>query len=453
MQLRSRPRRAGAELSRYVVASLFFLAGCSSPSGPSNPSDTAADPDVADALGDTSSDLDAVLPDVRDTSRFDAVDADEDADAVSACDSGLSVCENGNLVCADDGMLAQDCETELWGGCLDGACLGPCTLAETVDSELGCAFLAANLPVAGVAQPWVGLSLTNPGPAEARAVVTDSDGTVLAELEVPSRGTQTVYVSPDTAGGTARASQLSSAGILVTTDSPVSIVQRAAARGDVYASTDTSLLFPVHTLRGSTTVVGWPDSVSTPVASHEPSHATSTTIVSGADSVRVTLRMAAETAPGDGVPGVRTGDDLVVQLDALETLHVETAFLGQDLTGTIVESSGPVAVFTSARSAAVPAPTYLCPAGAPADPISGRCCDGGVFPTPEGICPDGRRGGSSLALDSPGSSSDTAPARVPRRSEVCNGLGHDRRQRSDLADRGLGALAGPRVNPDESARG
>lgn len=419
---------SGTEL-RISTAKLglaaFLFAAC----GGDPPSDRDAGGDTDAGPTDTLITPDLVVPDVaadtaEDPTRFDiAEDLSEDssedpgADALpdaNTCVSDTLICEGGNIVCPDDGAIMEECDAGAWGGCVEGGCVDACTLAESVQSNLGCEFFGVDLPTSNLAESTLAFWVTNPGPGPALVQVEDNTESIVASATVPSRGSRTIHVPARSVAVSDGGSRLSQNAYLVSSDSPVSVIQEASANGDVAETTDASLLFPVHTLGGRTAVVSWPHSVATPTGSGVSPLRSSITLVSAGDS-QTTLRVTADTASGVGVLSAAAAQELVFQLERFEVLHLENEVLGGDLTGTVISSSGPVAVFASVRDARVPAPAYLCESGAAADPVTGLCCADGSFPSLEGSCTDGAAATPAIPTGG-GHSSDHLQAQMPPES-------------------------------------
>jgi hypothetical protein len=400
----------------------LLLAACGGDTPDERDTSSVADTGPDDAVVTTDvSPTDVPSDDTEETTRFDTVedpsedpgeDAGVDSDAdTTTCESDTLICDGGNIVCPDDGAIVEQCDTASWGGCIEGGCVDACVLAETVDSDLGCEFFGVDLPTSNSVETTTGFWVTNPGPSAATVTVEDNTGSIIGRASVPSRGSRTIQLPAPSVAVPDGGSRLSQSAYLLTSDSPVSVVQEAASNGDFDETTDASLLFPVHTLGGRTAVVSWPHSVATPAGSGLNPLRSSITLVGAGDS-QSTLRVTTNTASGVGVLSASEGEELVFQLARFEVLHLENEVLGGDLSGTVISSTGPVAVFSSVRSARVPAPAYLCESGAAADPITALCCADGSLPSIEATCADGEQ--PTPAIPTGGaSSSDHLQAQMP----------------------------------------
>ncbi len=424
---RAPPPSSGSQL-RTSTAKLGFtailLAACGgeTPDTPdvdgdpdTGPADVIVTPDVAppDVTDDEGTRFDVPMTDSVEDPTTDSA-SDTDATDVSTCESDTLACEAGNLICPDDGSVVDQCDTAGWGGCIDGGCVDSCTLAATVDSNLGCEFFGVDLPTSDSGDRTLAFWITNPGPNSAAITVEDNAGTIVAEAVVPSRASRVVHLQSRAISVAEGGSRLSRGAYLLSSDSPVSVVQEAGADGDLAETTDASLLFPTHTLGGRTAVVSWPHSVATHAGGGMQPRASSITLVGAGDS-QTTLRVTASTAAGVGVLPASEGEELVFQLERFEVLHLENEVLGSDLSGTVISSTGPVAVFASVRDALVPAPAYLCDSGAAADPVTALCCADGSLPSGERTCSDGEAATPAIATGG-SASPDHLQAQMPPES-------------------------------------
>jgi len=126
-------------------------------------------------------------------------------------------------------------------------------------------------------------------------------------------------------------------------------VNPAAIGGN--GSADTSTLIPVGALGTRYTVVGWPQPDSFDGARLSATLSIVTTrrgrvtvdLAEGAGDVLIAMRL------------VRAGERVEADLAELETLDIATSETGADLSGTRIESTAPVAVFSGVEASEVPA--------------------------------------------------------------------------------------------------
>jgi hypothetical protein len=345
------------------------------------------------------------------------VDATTDACAeVGAC----PVCVAGELTCADDGRAvlrcAEDgrsraesvrCDADRGELCTDGRCVAPCAWAAETASSEGCAFVAAATLNASLGRQEPGTSraqfpfavvLTNPWPV-ATVATFEGGGLAAPRTEtVPPRGTSTVtlpWVRALSEGGDpeAVASTFAPDGsVRIRTTLPVAAYQFnplgfASTEGCDKArcrsfTNDASLLLPVAALRRRYTVVTRPTVRVLQQGQIRWQRAAGfVTVVATEDATTVTLRLRARTAAGDGIPAGAPGETLERTLQRGDALQLVSALgptcarpepdtvrgdtfcqpvAAEDLTGTVVTSSAPVAVFAGHDCALVPYNRFAC---------------------------------------------------------------------------------------------
>lgn len=117
-----------------------------------------------------------------------------------------------------------------------------------------------------------------------------------------------------------------------------------------YWSSDASMLYPSVAWDTITDVVHWGPGTGRGYV----------TIIAQTDGTTVSVQPTANTAGGGGLPGGVTGGIFNFELDEGDVAQVAVANEGDGLTGTRIESSEPVAVFTGHECAFIPAGVYAC---------------------------------------------------------------------------------------------
>ncbi len=130
-------------------------------------------------------------------------------------------------------------------------------------------------------------------------------------------------------------------------------------------SNDASLLLPVSAISSSYTVVGWPQTIADSMDPNEDFDPTRhdeglrafLTIVGTAAGTHVTVTLGPEVRNVIGVNGATNGmagDVWEFDIGPFDVLNLETGGFNADFTGTVVESSSPVSVFTGSEASDAP---------------------------------------------------------------------------------------------------
>lgn len=315
-------------------------------------------------------------------------------------------CADGERICLADGRPAE-CDGGQWlpqamcpAGLVCGAgdCLNPqCAAAARQSSYQGCEYLAADLPNSTLSQdgegltpsaPWgivianvsadseAAVSIFDAGgqpmplvastriavPAEAafgtmaatvQSEVRDADGMIVeqqmnrADLVVVPPGGLATFLLPRRMGPV-NTTSIGSSAVRVVTDSPVVAYQFSPYCCNYSFSNDASLLVPVRALGNRYRWLGVP-MMTLPFQSNAV-----VTVIGAEDGtdVRLTLPAGVNAAADAGGRVRQVGQTVDVQLDAQDVLLLHSAapaFGGSppDFSGTLVESSKPVALFST----------------------------------------------------------------------------------------------------------
>ncbi len=143
----------------------------------------------------------------------------------------------------------------------------------------------------------------------------------------------------------------------VESDVPVTAHQFNPANNVGVYSNDASMLIPLHSLGTRYRAACWPhDGVSAGYADY-------ITVVASESGTEVSIVPSANVAAGDGVPAVQAGATLDVTLEKYEVLQVESVLqngVANDLTGSLITSNRPVAVFSGNECAQIPSGVAAC---------------------------------------------------------------------------------------------
>ena len=290
------------------------------------------------------------------------------------CLPGARVCADGDVHVCEGDELGTSLVEECGPGeeCAGGTCWDACELARQRESYLGCDFLAVTTLNSGL----------GPGFASDFAVVVgvpsgDEDATVSVV-----RGANTVATQVVPAGLTAAielpmvaALQVAGGGLFTNAETAI-VVDGAyevhssvpvvayqfnplhfSTSGLAYSYTnDASLLLPEHVLTGSYQVLTWPTWPYTPWVAYRGFVAVTAT----EDWTTVDITSSTTTAEGNPPPMSPGGTTTVVlqRGDVLQLLSGASAT--DDLSGTRIEASAPVATFVGVDCTYMPSDQAAC---------------------------------------------------------------------------------------------
>jgi hypothetical protein len=308
--------------------------------------------------------------------------------------------------CNDDGTpgdLITTCDIASGELCSNGACVSGCQASVETPSNVGCEFYAVDLDLSdGMSDPanaaW-GVVLANAGQAPADVVIEQNDAPLgsppvttvvhqvtiqpsdLEEFTMPTREVDCAATPGDSASpGTC----LSSRAYRITSTVPIVVYQ---FNNLVHGwSTDASLLLPTSAVGTKYRVTGWPvaHSYPSPGAFVQRSYVT---VIGTQPGTSVTVKPSWRIKGNDPVPATAAGDTLTMTLGPFDVLNLEsddatlsecvamqTAPYCADLTGTAVDATAPVVVFSGTEESGVGLP-----ADAPLPPSwnenSNGCCN------------------------------------------------------------------------------
>jgi hypothetical protein len=291
--------------------------------------------------------------------------------------------------CNADGSAWEDvqrCDLTMGDACYDGRCENMCRQATTDRSYVGCIFYAADLDNAAIddldnasAQQFA-VAVANPQSVVIEVEVEINDGLPGAAPELKvidsvmvAPGALEVFELPrrEVDGSTQDGlndgthTALTSRAFRVTSSHPMIAYQFNPLENSNVFSNDASLLLPTSAIDRDYTVIGWPQTIGT---SENPEQDFDPT--SGKEDLRAFLTIIG-TATGTGVdielgskvvkvvgagqlPESGPGDMLHVELEPFDVLNLETEGFNADFTGTLVNATEPVTVFTGSEASDVP---------------------------------------------------------------------------------------------------
>lgn len=149
----------------------------------------------------------------------------------------------------------------------------------------------------------------------------------------------------------------------VESDVPVTAHQFNPANNVGVFSNDASMLIPMHSLGTRYRAACWPYDASGADITEMSGLGDFVTVVAAENGTEVSIVPSANVLAGDGVPAVQAGATLDVALEKYEVVQIQSDNGGTgrtDLTGSLITSNKPVAVFTGNECALVPAGYYAC---------------------------------------------------------------------------------------------
>jgi hypothetical protein len=308
-----------------------------------------------------------------------------------SCTPGKDTCV-GNAVhsCTGEGnpgAKVKDCDLAKAERCVDGACMNACDAAAASPSNVGCEFWAVDLDNEknflddAANKPW-GLVISNAGESTATVTIERNDAlpgqplklvvektltiktNELSTVILPSREVDGSTMGMDEGPGTF----LSSKALRITSSSPLVVYQFNAFEPTF--SNDASLLLPRNGLGKIHRVLGYP--TSTPFGGASIANHAFVTIVGTEPGTTVKVILGTNIVAGGAVTAPKKkGETLEMKLGAFDVLNLESDGMPGDMTGTVVEASAPVAVFTGTEGSISPINMSV---PKPPDYVDKNCC-------------------------------------------------------------------------------
>jgi hypothetical protein len=304
------------------------------------------------------------------------------------CVPGSNVCV-GNEVheCSDDGTiggLVETCDVGAGMTCHEGTCQSACQVAEDQPSNVGCEFWAVDLDQQDgfndpASAPW-GVALSNAGqttanvtieindapPGEALALSVVENHTLapssLLALVLPTRELD-CGVKPNDYGSPGTC--LSSKAFRITSSAPI-VVYQFNVFENAY-SNDASLLLPSKALGKYHRVLGWGAGHPVFIQGFNIIDRSYVTIVGTKPGTQVTVKPSWRIKGNPPIAATPAGGEIVATIGPFDVLNLETddaTFQDDpatmaDLSGTLVTSTEPVAVFSGVETTAAPGPVEI----------------------------------------------------------------------------------------------
>jgi hypothetical protein len=296
--------------------------------------------------------------------RGEVVDApptttDNDGDGYTAdvdCNDADATINPGAAENCTDGV-DNDCDMELDG--MDYSCLDACGRAAYDRSSIGCVYYGVDANALG--GPYA-IAVSNvDGSTPANVVIEDkSSGTWTpvsgGTFTVPPRNLQTVTVPRHAITG----SVISTGGAFrVTSDLPVIAYQFAPVDGSASFLSDASLLLPVSALDTYYLVPAWPQGESDDCARTQVGDPAHIQIAAAVDGTVVTVTSPVAALAGS-IPPLSAGVPQNYTLNEGDFLQLTIATHQDSFDGMYIESTQPVAVFSTNDCANVPNDCAAC---------------------------------------------------------------------------------------------
>lgn len=314
----------------------------------------------------------------------------------SACTNevGCTLCVPGSQVCVGDDVrkcnadgtkadeVIETCKVMAGQACNNGHCGNACDISKDKPSNVGCEFWAVDLDQQDgmndpASMPW-GVALSNAGQAQADVTIEINDAApgqplalkVVKQVSVVAGSLQKVilptreldcgvkpndYASPGTC--------LSSKAYRITSSYPIVVYQFNVFENAF--SNDASLLLPTTALGKWHRVIGW--GAGHPVLIDFPGlpkilDRSYVTVVGTKPGTTVKVRPSWRIKGNPPIAATAPGGEIVANLGPFDVLNLETddgtmaddQKTIADLSGTVVESNQPVAVFSGVESTGAP---------------------------------------------------------------------------------------------------
>lgn len=303
------------------------------------------------------------------------------------CMPNESTCDGFDVLrCTEDGQgrtKVQTCDGDRGFACRQGVCTNLCEEATRNKSNVGCEYWAVDLDNAVTNQGNAALQqyaviVSNPQPDLAARVTVEEDTAapgqpsklrVVAEASVGVRHLEIFRLGPKEVdgslpdqpnGGTHTA--LTRGAFRVRSDVPIVAYQFNPLENANVFSNEATLLLPAAALGGgagrSYVVAGWPQTIATsqdPATNFGLDLRAFLTLVGTRPDTRVKIKSTARVVPGGPLAaGIPKDGEVEVVLQPFDVLNLETGDFNADFTGTLIDASGPVAVYVGSEASDAP---------------------------------------------------------------------------------------------------
>ncbi|MBI2392854.1 MAG: IgGFc-binding protein [Deltaproteobacteria bacterium] len=315
--------------------------------------------------------------------------------ACASAELGCKTCRPGSTRCGGDlGKRVDTCRFDGSGydpgalcegdgkACRAGICDDLCAVARARKSNIGCEYWAVHLDNARIsaslnatAQQYA-VVVSNPqGDVAANVTIEQDDAKpgepanvrVVAKarllpqnLEVFLLGPRWVDGSTDITGTGETHTAVTRHAYKVTSDVPIIAYQFNPLENVNVFSNDASLLKPVEAIGGAGryVAVGWPQTIardSDPNKDFSIDLRQFLTIVGTRPDTAVTVKTRAAVVSGGPIGATPAGGTITYTLQPFEVLNLETGSFHADFSGSIIDASGPVVVFSGSEASDAPA--------------------------------------------------------------------------------------------------
>jgi hypothetical protein len=248
--------------------------------------------------------------------------------------------------------------------CFEGACLTLCQQAEMADSSIGCVFYGADLdnysttsdPYGTDTSPYAIVVANTHDSLSAAVTVQDRRGgggtwRTRATYTIGTNSLHTFQLDPDQHAEDTN--YLSGYAYRVTSTIPVVAYQFNPIDSADRFTNDASLLLPKHALDQHYFVSSYRHLFNGAEAGY-------VTVVGTVDGTSVTVTVRAGTSAGGGIPALSSGGTYTRTINEGDVLQLATSAANNDLTGSTVDATQPVAVFGGTECSDVPQSCSWC---------------------------------------------------------------------------------------------
>lgn len=309
--------------------------------------------------------------------------------ACTPCLPSSTTCEGQDRMrCDAQGQTRsklETCDGARGFACRRDACVSLCLEAAAGRSNIGCEYWGVDLDNAvttsgNAAAQQYAIIVSNPQP-DVAATVTIEEETAAAgapsrtrlvgtasvgsgHLEVFKLGPKEVDGSPTGLFNQGTGTALSRSAFRVRSTVPIVAYQFNPLDNVSVFSNDASLLLPTTALATrpgearSYVVAGWPQTIATsedPDTNFNADLRAFLTIVGTTPDTKVHLKTTTRVIPGGPFPaGIAKDAEVDVTLQPFDVLNLETGGFNADFTGSLIDSSAPVAVFVGSEASDAP---------------------------------------------------------------------------------------------------
>ena len=305
----------------------------------------------------------------------------------TSCLPGAGSCDGFDAqTCQADGETrtkTATCDADKGIACRQGLCKNLCDDAAREHSNVGCEYWAVDLDNAvtsqgnAAAQQYAVVVSNNEPDLVSNVTVEEDTGAVggpnvlrtVATARVGPRSLEIFKLGPKEVDGSAPGTYdtgthtaLSRGAFRVRSDVPIVAYQFNPLENVSVFSNDASLLLPTAALGGgggrSYVIAGWPQTIArseNPEQDFGQDLRAFLTVVGTKADTHVHIKSTARIVPGGPVPqGIAKDGAFDVVLQPFDVLNLETGDFNADFTGSLIDASGPVAVFVGSEASDAP---------------------------------------------------------------------------------------------------